>query len=506
MKKALSTVLCTLAVLTSASMTYAFTSSHVTISDAQEQVYMSTIDTFFTTYLTGKQKTPDLVMKLNTIRNTVVTYLNTTDVEDYIFFALEYLVHIIDLNVEAIIADLETIPTPPAPVVVQETTTTTIMQPTQSAQQQVVASAPQTQPALNNQPTTAPQTQPALNASTTQAQPIITPTQATASWVRIVPGLYLEGDKNILAWAQSWPIGEFELVAQFEWVLIDTITLRASNPEFSRLIREVQLFNEEGYMIASHRPTSNVTQFRDIHLLVPTGQTELYVWVVTHPIWYQELGSQWSFSFSLDITEAEGATSGQSFTRWITATSNDLITIVPTYIDRAYITDSRRNASFDKRLYGTRNNTLWILVISTLPHNTTDTRNWQDIDTQLDEVTVFVDDGTTWGDVASTLFIQEIGGRGNEAIWTINSDGSVTFDMSDLWSDALIRSWEEVAYEIIWTATLWDDWWSLSNEYVRVDLKSINSGGIVYSTTDPTSTPISNLNLRIDHDGVTLSE
>ena len=95
-----------------------FQSAFVTISSDQQIVYTQLIDNVYTPWVDAQTLDAELVERLTQIRSKLVTLLNTTPVSDTTFFALEYLVNLIDADRASYV--------PPAPVV----SVTTIVTPT----------------------------------------------------------------------------------------------------------------------------------------------------------------------------------------------------------------------------------------------------------------------------------------------------------------------------------------------------------------------------------------
>jgi len=95
-----------------------FQSAFVTISSDQQIVYTQLIDNVYTPWVDAQTLDAELVERLTQIRSKLVTLLNTTPVSDTTFFALEYLVNLIDADRASYV--------PPAPVV----SATTLVTPT----------------------------------------------------------------------------------------------------------------------------------------------------------------------------------------------------------------------------------------------------------------------------------------------------------------------------------------------------------------------------------------
>jgi len=91
-----------------------FQSAFVTISDDQQVVYTQLIDSVYAPWVGAQTLDTELVERLTQIRTKLVTLLNTTPVSDTTFFALEYLVSLIDADRASYV--------PPAPVVTITTT------------------------------------------------------------------------------------------------------------------------------------------------------------------------------------------------------------------------------------------------------------------------------------------------------------------------------------------------------------------------------------------------
>ncbi len=365
-----------------------------------------------------------------------------------------------------------------------------------------------------------PQPVPTTTSSQTQTPPETTPTsssetETTPVWSNttpeivqnrsapdIIPTRYYAWNKTILAWTTSEAISKIELIARYEEILLQDLLIKSNAAWFERAIKEVHLYDSEGYLIATERVSSSFVTFNDIDLVLPEWQSNLYVWVTTQPVWYQEIGPQFfSFSLTTSITESKWITS------WTTpamslSSSSDTYTIVPVAIENVDIVDAFKNRIVDKRLFAWESN-LWIIVISTSASTST-THSGSPAHIELETIAVAPQDYTVVNNIASTLKLKRVNGTWNEINGTLQTDWTVLFDMSLLWSEAIIENGTEEWFIIIWDVAL--DW-SNNNEAVRIDLVDTNTWWIVYRTTDTNSNSISTLNLRYtDHDGIKITE
>jgi hypothetical protein len=79
----------------------AFTSQFVDVDAETQNVYQLLIDNVYDPYVATNSAHEKFVTKIVNIRNTLVRYLNDTDVSKTTFYALEYLVYRIDIDIDA---------------------------------------------------------------------------------------------------------------------------------------------------------------------------------------------------------------------------------------------------------------------------------------------------------------------------------------------------------------------------------------------------------------------
>lgn len=419
-------------------------------------MYQGVIDSVYTPWYTRQAEDQQLINKVTNIRNTLVDYLNTTPLSDTTFYALEYLVYLIDQDRNSYI--------PPAPVV--ETIVTT---------QELVVTTEDTH-----------QTEQDNDMSDTLIEN--TPTPETSS---INISSYTEGDKNILWGTQTWPVLKFELLAQHEWMIIDDINLKSSSNDFGRAINMVHLYDEQWASIASNSASQDSSRFLNLGREIPIWQTDVYIGFDVSPIWRNKSApATLTMDFTLEIEDAYGIVSGND--QSTSMMNDDTITTVATQITDVQIADHYENLDVDNILWSNKTN-LAILVISTWDGSwNTDTTNGSALQTIIESVTVVVDDNTQAQNIASNLEFARLN-SGWFVSGTVNSNGTVTFDVSNLGTDAWIRHSDTEAFVISGTPVL-DN--ATPNESVRISLVDLDYGGVIYRTTDPDSDPVINLALE----------
>ena len=440
----------------------AFESEFVSLDTAQQVQYASLIDSVYTPWRDARTMDAALVARLTQIRNTLVGLLNTRVFSDTTFFALEYLVYVIDGDRATYV--------PPAPVVTTP---------------RVISTVTNTVPVP---PTPAPA--PTMTVTAPAPSVTITPTPVVpaTSAPRIDISTYQQGTKTVLWWTSTDALIRFELIASLEGMIIQDLDLRSSTQDFGVAVETVYLYDAQGFLIARTNPSSNTASFRELFLEIPVGQTDLYFAFDTAPIGFNHPApSSVTMWFELRVREGYGIVSGNDQTP--IQSSDDVVTTVPTQITDVQLVDRFENRAVDNVLTsGTA--TLGIVAITTKwSRDNIDTTDGSRLQTVIESIKLVVDDNTSAGDLASTLNLSELNG----SIFVpaaVNNFWEVEFDLNSLGTDAWIQNNSTKAYVITWNPTL-----SSSNvtETVRISIDDLDNGGITYTTTDPTSPSITDL-------------
>ena len=477
-KKTLILLITTLSILSFSFAQSTFESDYVNIGEDQEVIFTRIIDNTYTPFLRRNIMDNDFKIKLWTIRNTLVQYLNNNFTTDTVFFALEYLIFRIEDTLDTAIFSIPTINTTVVSVLPNTITTTVSQnQPISTPTAQVTgAQSNPTIPVTTN------------GASTTQTQETVNDNQ-TVPTINI--SNYYEGDKNILAGNTSDPVFKYELVSSLEWAIIEELAFLANIQDLEKSVESVLLFDEQGILIDQQRPRNNIISFPNINRQIPEGQSELYVVIQAKKIWLNSSApQQTSFNLNLDIQESTWSISWRdlavSIQDW-----NDTVTIVPTTITHILLTDQRESRTIDTRLISWDQD-LAILVIWAKSWDNTESQSWRSLDTIIERISIIVDDNTTFGNAAFNMSISKLNSE-KKAFWSLQNWTEVIFDLNELGNDAIINDQEEVAFIISWEIPSLDP---TNQESVSIRLTSTDNWWVFMKTTDPASLTISDLNLR----------
>ncbi len=482
MKKILSLIF-----VISSSITFArssFSSSHVQIDTDQQQVFIRIIDNTYEPFMKRNIKDQAFKNRLSTIRNTLVEYLNTSFTSDAVFFALEYLIHRIDMT---LLTYVSIQPNAPSPII---TTSTTVTQVNSEN-----LAPPQWEVTTNTNSMT--QTKDELPQETVTLENTVVAENNREAKIDIKK--YSPWDKNILAWTTSAPIFKYELVAALEWIVIEDLTLATASPDFQQAISTVYLYSEDWELIGSTRPNGFIASFDNINRNIPTGQTDAYVVLETKKIWYNSNAPQkTSLSLNMEILKARGSISWKKIS--VEAVdNNESITIVPTIITHAHLTDQWENRSIDKRLFEWDQDLAILIIWNKVGENTS--RSWRDLRTLVETIQIKIDTTFDNWDLADNLFISRTS-SGNIVQWE-NTNGIVSFDMTQSGADNIINDQEEIVYIISWIVPTIN---GSTSESISIQLIDTDDWWIIYKTSDQLSESISKLNLKDSFAGkVTLS-
>jgi len=446
-----------------------FTSRFVDIPEDQQVIFKRIIDNTYGPFL--QRNTIDLEFKdkLANIRNTLVQYINTNYTSDTVFFALEYLVFRIESTLETHEEVLNT------KTVLVQTTAPVVAVPT------TVSHTNSNQP---TQTTTSPEP---IAVQQTTTQEVVTETQ----YPFLDVSSYYDGDKNILAGTITHPVFKYELVAQLEWVLIEQLAFAANTSDFDKAVKKVLLYDEDGNRIAEENPKTNLVTFRNIDREIPKWQTDMYVVLETAPIGYNFSAPQTTTLFlNLDIQEAKGVISWNDYPVQSFA-NNEWITIVPSLVTHALLTDSRESKRINTRLSEWEKD-LAIVVLWAKVGKNTSTTSGRSLNTVLERIQIQVQDNTSIGNVSYNMYLRALQWGADKVLWSFQN-GVIVFDLSELWNDALLSDEEEVAFIISWEIPPLDLW---TQESVNVTLDNTDTWGIAYKTSDPISLTITDLNLK----------
>jgi hypothetical protein len=138
---------------------------------------------------------------------------------------------------------------------------------------------------------------------------------------------YSSGKKTIIIGSVSHPVVKFEVVAELEDIEVEEFAVIADDENFYEVIKNVHVYNEDGELIGSDRPTKDEAVFDD-ELTLEKGSNYLYI--ALEPLDNDDTNA--TFEFSFEVREATGKTSGSDIDPVSVTNDEDIISIVPVTI------------------------------------------------------------------------------------------------------------------------------------------------------------------------------
>ena len=114
---------------------------------------------------------------------------------------------------------------------------------------------------------------------------------------------YDEGEKTLGVGSDLTPVAKFSFTARLEGVEVDRISLIASDDNFAAHVAKAYLYDEDGTLLASDRPSGDTATFRS-SFEFDEGQHDLYI--ALEAVDNEALDA--SYTFDLLIEDPEGMT------------------------------------------------------------------------------------------------------------------------------------------------------------------------------------------------------
>ena len=435
MKKILFTITTCMILLTS--LTYGAFSPSIPLDTSTQINYQDVIDNFFDVYVKKHENTA-IISKFTHAQTKVDTILDDTRLTDEYRFILEYIAYWMDIYVSEHI---------------EETTETSPIQETDET-------------------------------STEEQEDVWTTDTIDIS-------SYQAGNKILTAGEISGPVIKFEIIAQYEDIILENYSLIWSHDMFGDSIDTVYIYDDQWRLLTSNTALASKATFsKDI--ILERGQNDLYIVLEPYTVGHSNFNDApvWTmFTLTFQIDEAKGATSSQNIPTTQYTNTQDTISIASVNVWGIQFLDQYQGYRVDTHLYNQSKADLAIISISIDAGNNTSTVDGSDLETILEELTLTLRDNTAAGNISSTLQIQRID-TWSEKISLDRTQGDlIIFDMTDLpKSKNTIDTNDTAVFLITWIPTLTPS----VSESITLEANHADTdyGVLTYRTSDPTS-PIS---------------
>lgn len=284
---------------------------------------------------------------------------------------------------------------------------------------------------------------------------------------------YYEGKKTIVIDKVSWPVVRFKVLAEGEDIEVETFTIIASDDNFDKVIEKVYVYDTKGTLIGEDRPVDDTASFDDTFVL---EKGDNYLYVVLKPFDNDTLNA--TYTFQLNITKSKGKTSKEDINAIEVENDEDSISIIPVTIGSIQLLNNYQGYFVDERMYNLAKADLAIISFSPQASNNDD-------DILLRGLEFTLQDNTTQGHIANTLYVQRIDAQSIKIPVDNINDNQVYFDLSNFGTKAEVKPGATVVLLVTGTPTL--D--TVTSEGVNIELDSdkTSNGIITYTTTKDTT-------------------
>ena len=314
------------------------------------------------------------------------------------------------------------------------------------------------------------------NSSTNSSSNANSSSSNTSSSTNISPTTYEEWAKNIRMWELSDLVVKYEVVANLEDIIVEEYSVVANSSSLQEIIEIIYIYNEDGELIDSGRPRNGIVTFNE-EFTLERWDNDLYLAFL--PREEQENNMQEEFTFTLELEELSSSTNWTEIDGFDVPNTEDTITITAATLTSWWIRllESYNQWFVDKKMFSQARTDLAIISVEF-------TENDPDNDILMEELSLTLQDNTVAWDVHTTLQLTRIDSFSSSIDIDRKNWDIVTFNLSDLWSKRAVTNGSAV-FLITWVPLL--DSTTSESITIELNTSATENWIITYSTEEDSS-------------------